>query len=40
VQVGAEGAYGRSQVLMAACGYCHTLAMTKVGNMWVWGNGA
>jgi len=40
VRVGAEGSFGESQVLMAACGNVYTLAVTKAGTLWAWGKGA
>jgi len=38
-RVGAEEAFGGSPVLMAACSYEHTLAVTKAGTLWAWGSG-
>jgi len=32
--------FGGSPVLMAACGDRHSLAVTKAGTLWAWGNGA
>jgi len=37
--VGAEGAFGESQVLTVSCGYNHSLAVTKEGALWTFGNG-
>eukprot|EP00277_Geminigera_cryophila_P002326 CAMPEP_0179427482 /NCGR_PEP_ID=MMETSP0799-20121207/13417_1 /TAXON_ID=46947 /ORGANISM="Geminigera cryophila, Strain CCMP2564" /LENGTH=482 /DNA_ID=CAMNT_0021202547 /DNA_START=278 /DNA_END=1726 /DNA_ORIENTATION=+ len=34
-----EAAFGGSQVLMAACGDAHTLAVTKDGALWTFGEG-
>ena len=31
-----EQAFDGLKVLMAACGNCHTLALTKVGSLWSW----
>jgi len=39
VRVGAEEMFG-GRVLMAACGDNHTLAVTKTGTLWSWGEGA
>ena len=38
--VRAEAAFGESQVLTVACGYLHTLAVTKDGALWTFGKGA
>ena len=37
--VGAEEEFGELQVLTAACGYFHTLAVTKDGALWTFGRG-
>jgi len=39
VRVVVEEEFGGSKVLMA-CGEDHTLAVTKAGTLWSWGNGA
>ena len=38
--VGTEAAFGGSQVVTVACGYVHTLAVTKEGALWTFGKGA
>jgi len=38
MRVGGEQEFG-GQVLMAACGDWHTLAVTKAGTLWLWGRG-
>jgi len=37
--VGAEEGFGELQVLTVACGYLHTLAVTKDGALWTFGHG-
>ena len=37
--VGAEEVFGGSKVLLAACGFNHTLAVTRAGAVWAWGYG-
>ena len=39
-RLGAQTMFGGSEVRMAACGYTHTLAVTKVGALWAWGEGS
>jgi len=38
-RVGAEDEFGGLPVLMAACGDSHSLAVTKTGTLWSWGEG-
>jgi len=39
VRVGVDEAFGGSPVLTVACGNRHTLAVTKAGTLWSWGQG-
>jgi alpha-tubulin suppressor-like RCC1 family protein len=39
-RVGGSGAFAQCKVVMAACGSCHTMAVTDDGGLWSWGYGA